>query len=174
MLHRKSCNRVIGPQGIGETLTFKKVILGMISFMIVSGQIFSALAQDESAYPAVQVTSVKGESTYGTPPPGQVGGPVLNHPELNTPEDLKDETEAIKEYCRTHRCGSSIVESRPANYGESIDRAQRAWAASHRPGVADRSNTIVGASDPAHPSGPDICYRVSDHRRVYPGTPGKN
>lgn len=118
---------------------------------------------------------IKGQSVYATPPPGQVGGPVLSHPELNTPERLKEETEAVKEYCRTHDCGSNIVDPRPG--GESIDRAMRAWAARHPgfgEGKADPSNTNVCEADPAHPEGPDICYRASDHSRVYPGTPDKN
>ncbi len=150
----------------------RKVILGMIAFMILGGQMAIALAQDGNGYTPSQVPTVKSESVYSTPPPGQVGGPILNHPELNTPDRLKEETEAVKEYCRSHGCSSAVVEPRPG--GESIDRAQRAWAASHPSGVADPSGTNVCETDPAHPGGPEICYRMSDHSRVYPGNPGKN
>lgn len=162
------CNKALS---IEATLMSKKVILGMI-VMILSSQMVGALAQDENGYTPSQVPSVKGESVYGTPPPGQVGGPILNHPELNTPERLKEETEAVKKYCRSHDCSSAVVEPRPG--GESVDRAQRAWAVSHPSGVVDPSKTIVCEPDPAHPTGPDICYRMSDHSRVYPGTPGEN
>src|SRR5579859_4825667 len=126
----------------------KKIVLGMIALMIVSGQMSGALAQDGNEYPTSQVPSIKGESVYATPPPGQVGGPVLSHPELNTPEQRKEETEAVKEYCRSHDCSSAVVEPRPG--AESVDRNQRAWDASHRPGMPDPSNTTVCAADPAH------------------------
>lgn len=64
--------------------------------------------------------SFKGEPTHGTVPPGQVGGPVLNHPELNTPEHCKEEAEEAKVYCQTHKCGS--MRSYAPGAEESLER----------------------------------------------------
>jgi hypothetical protein len=144
----------------------KNALAGALVLVVVSGWLVGARAQEGPP--------LRGEPSYGTPAPGQVGGPVENHPELATPEHLREETEAVKEYCRTHDCSSAVVEPRPAGYEESIDRANRAWASTHPSGPADPSHTTECDADPAHPNGPDLCYRASDHSKVYSGTPGKN
>jgi hypothetical protein len=141
----------------------KNALIAALALVIVSGWL-EARAQDGSP--------VKGEPSYGTVPPGQVGGPVENHPELLTPEHLKEEAEAAKEYCRTHECRTTPRYLPGAQ--ESVDRAMRAWASTHPSGPADPSNTIECRPDPANPNGLHLCYRASDHSRVYPGTPGPN
>ncbi len=146
----------------------KNAPVAALALVVVSGWLVGARAQEASP-----PGSLKIQTSHEPAPPGQVGGPVENHPELWTPEHLKEETEAVKEYCRTHDCRSAIVEPRPAGYGESIDRANRAWVSSHPSNVAPSDETVC-ERDPAHPSGPDLCYRASDHSRVYPGAPGKN
>src|SRR6266851_4140208 len=118
----------------------KNALAGALVLVVVSGWLVGARAQEGPP--------LRGEPSYGTPAPGQVGGPVENHPEL-------------------------CIAPAPPDTG-SIDRAGRAWASTHPSGPADPSHTIECRTDPAHPNGPDLCYRASDHSRVYPGTPGKN
>ncbi len=156
----------------------KNALVAALALVVVSGWLVGARAQEPSPPgegpdpdPAF---SIKGEPSYGTPAPGQVGGPVASHPELRTPEHLKEETEAVKEYCLTHDCSSAVVEPRPAGYGESIDRANRAWVSSHPSGVADPTTTasLVTTScrpDPDHPAGLEICTEC----RANPANPDK-
>lgn len=162
----------------GMSFMNRNALMAALALVVVSGWLVGARAQEASPPgegpnpdPAL---SIRGKPSYGTPAPGQVGGPVENHPELWTPEHLKEETKAVKEYCRTHQCGSAVVDSEGPDGPQSIYRAMRAWASSHPSGVADPSSTIECQTDPAHPNGPDLCYRASDHSRVYPSTPGKN
>jgi hypothetical protein len=140
----------------------KNALAGALVLVVVSGWLVGARAQEGPP--------LRGEPSYGTPAPGQVGGPVENHPELWTPEQAKEQAEAIREYCSKHH----DLYIAPGPSGESIDRAGRAWASTHPSGPADPSHTIECRTDPAHPNGPDLCYRASDHSRVYPGTPGPN
>jgi hypothetical protein len=156
----------------------KNALVAALALVVVSGWLVGARAQ-EAPPPGVgpdpdPTFSIKGQPSYGTPAPGQVGGPVENHPELWTPEHLKEETEAVKEYCRTHDCSSAVVGNNYApGWRESLDRKMRAWVSSHPSNVAP-SNTIECRPDPANPNGLHLCYRASDHSRVYPGTPGPN
>jgi hypothetical protein len=145
----------------------KNALTAALALVVVSGWLVGARAQDGSP--------VKGEPSYGTVPPGQVGGPVENHPELWTPEHLKEEAEAAKEYCRTHECRTT--RRYLPGWRESLDRDMRAWSSSHPgfgEGVADPSHLTQCERDPAHPNGPSLCYRASDYSQVYPGTHGPN
>jgi hypothetical protein len=152
----------------------KNPLVAALALVVVGGWPAAARAQQpsppgEGSDPGPALI-IKGEPTYGTVSPGHFGGPVESHPELLTPKHLEEEAKAIKEYCSTH-AGECIA---PETGGESAYRANRAWVSSHPSGVPDPSNTIECKTDPAHPNGPDLCYRASDHSRVYPGSPGKN
>ena len=164
----------VGSTVIAADLVGALALAAALALAMIGAWPLSARAQQEQAPgQGPGPVALKGQPTQGTVPPGQVGGPVLNHPELATPEHVKQETEAVKAYCRTHQCGSAVVEpSFGPGAQESLDRAGRAWGATH-PGVADPRHTIQCETDPDHPNGPDLCYRASDHSRVYPGTPAK-
>jgi len=141
----------------------KSALAGALALVVVSGWLVGARAQE----------AAKIQTSHAPAPPGQTGGPVENHPELWTPEQAKEQAEAIREYCSKHH-DLCIA---PGPSGESIDRARRAWASTHPgfgEGVADPSNIIECRPDPANPKGLHLCYRAGDHSRVYPGTPGKN
>jgi hypothetical protein len=139
----------------------KTALVVTLALVVVSGWPVGARAQE----------AAKIQTSHAPAPPGQTGGPVENHPELWTPEQAKEQAEAIGEYCSKHH--DLCIAPAPPDTG-SIDRAGRAWASTHPSGPADPSHTIECRTDPAHPNGPDLCYRASDHSRVYPGTPGKN
>lgn len=175
---RRETNRLSDTLGSGDNVGTKSinktVLAALLAFAIICGwPLFSARAQ-EASQPGQAATGpivVRGKPL----PPGSVYGPVRNHPELNTPEHRKEEAEEVKEYCRTHKCVSGGMRSYAPGAEESIDRARRAFALRHpgfANGVGDPSHTIVCYTDPAHPNGPDLCYRASDGSRVTPGTPG--
>jgi len=143
--------------------------VGLLALIIICGwPLLGARAQEGSGQGAGHVLIHRGQPTHGTVPPGQVGGPVLNHPELNTPEHRKEEAEEAKVYCQTHKCGS--MRSYGPGAEKSLDRALHR----NNPEQGNPSDTTVCYTDPAHPNGPDLCYRASDGSRVYPGTPGPN
>ena len=130
---------------------------------------WSAAAQaqvaPENANPALP-PPLKGQPGYGTLSPGQVGGPVLSHPELATPEHRRQEAEEAKEYCRTHECRSIVGAKRLPGWREAMGRTMRAWGATLP--VRPSAGGIMCEADPAHPTGPAICHRVG------PATGGNN
>jgi hypothetical protein len=126
--------------------------------VIVSGWLVGARAQE----------AAKIQTSHEPAPPGQTGGPVENHPELWTPEHMKEEAEARREYCSKHHDLCIAPNHPPVN--QESEEPPPGWGK----GVADPSHLIQCERDPAHPNGPSLCYRASDHSRVYPGTPGKN
>ncbi len=109
------------------------------------------------------------------PPSTQYSGPVVHSAKPLTPEELQKERESVAEYCRTHQCGSAVVGPNflPGAM-ESADRAIHRIPSGFAPGVANPNDLIQCERDPAHPNGPEICYRAGDHSRVYSGTPGPN
>jgi len=142
-----------------------------LALAIVGGWPLGARAQ--ASAPLDPALTIKGAPSYGTLPPGQVGGPVLG-PKLVTPEHLKQEAEATKEYCRTHDCSSGIVDPiSPAGY-DSINQAMRAWTLSDPGPPGDPSHTIECEPDPKNPNAVPRCYRDSDHKLMNPDRAGKD
>jgi len=164
---------VVCSANAGEFTMNKNALVAALVLVVVSGWLVSARAQEPSPQGEGPVSAfgLKIQQSHATPAPGQVGGPVESHPELRTPEHLKEETEAVKEYCRTHDCRSAVVDRLPAGHGASEEQS---IPPGFREGVADPSDTIECRPDPANPNGLHLCYRASDHSRVYPGTPGPN
>jgi hypothetical protein len=79
---------------------------------------------------------------------------------------MKEEAEAAREYCSKHQC----IAPEPGPGNQESEELPPGWGK----GVADPNDLIQCETDPAHPNGPALCYRASDHSRVYPGTPDKN
>jgi hypothetical protein len=134
----------------------KTALVVTLALVVVSGWPVGARAQE----------AAKIQTSHAPAPPGQTGGPVENHPEPWTPEHMKEEAEAAREYCSKHQC----IAPEPGPGRQESEELPPGWGK----GVADPRNSIEGRTDPAHPNGPDLCYRASDHSRVYPGSPGKN
>jgi hypothetical protein len=148
-----------------RTITFQFGALAALALLVVTGWTAAARAQEASP-----PGSLKIQTSHEPAPPGQTGGPIESHPELITPELVREQAEARREYCTKHHdlCiapgpgpgrQESGEQSIPPGFGE---------------GVADPRNTTECRTAPSHPNGPALCYRASDHSRVYPGTPGKN
>jgi len=141
----------------------KNALVGALALVVVSGWMVGARAQDTSS-----PGSFKIQTSHRPAPPGQTGGPVENHPELWTPEHMKEEAEARREYCNKHHDLCIAPNHPPVN--QESEEPPPGWGK----GVADPSHLIQCETDPAYPNGPALCYRASDHGRVHSGTSGKN
>lgn len=56
----------------------------LVLAMMICGPSTRVLAQKSSGNGSERALTFRDQVTHGTVPPGQFGGPVLNHPELNT------------------------------------------------------------------------------------------
>jgi len=99
----------------------KSILMATLAVAIVGAWPLGGRAQ--ASAPLDPALTIKGAPSYGTPPPGQVGGPVLGRAKPETPEERAKEAEAVKQYCRTHDCSSAVVDPHGPDYGASIERA---------------------------------------------------
>jgi len=150
----------------------KSILIATLAVAIVGGWPLGARAQ--ASAPLDPALTIKSAPSYGAPPPGQVGGPVLSRAKPETPEERAKEAEAVKEYCRTHDCSSAVVDPRGRDYGASIEQAMRAWTLSHPGPPGDPSHTIDCEPDPKNPKAVPSCYRDSDHKLMNPDRAGKD
>jgi hypothetical protein len=156
----------------GLNVMNKNALVAALALVVAIGWTVGARAQDASppGDGPDSALSLKIQTSHEPAPPGQVGGPVESHPELRTPEHVKEEAAARREYCSKHHDLCIAPGPGPGRQESEEQSIPPGWGK----GVADPSSTIECQTDPAHPSGPDLCYRASDHSRVYPGTPGPN
>jgi len=107
----------------------KNALVAALALAVVTGWLVSARAQEASP-PGNGPDSTFGakiQTSHEPAPPGQTGCPVENHPELWTPEHMKEEAKAAREYCSKHQCiapepgpGNPESEELPPGWGKGV------------------------------------------------------